>query len=154
MGWKLLCWNRADIKKNAKERMDRFMQIGTYWTGKGMKSCFNCTKSLKVQGYPDTRLEPGEPASAECDCMDVDETSLDNNDENTLPKICGHYEPVVVKETCFCGKEINIPEIEHEYWFTWFYMKPCCSEECVKAAEKKAYEQENYDASLARYDTL
>jgi len=113
-----------------------------YWTGQSNKSCFNCINSAKFKGFPDTRLDPGEPNSTECGCPDVGEDLLDNNDEEILPEKCGHYNPVMVDEKCYCGKEINRPEFEHEYWFNWFDNKPCCSDKCVKLLKKKYKEEE------------
>ncbi len=130
------------------------MQKNTYWTGNGDKNCFNCINSVKFKGSPASYYYPGDPDEAECNCTEVTEEILENNDYDTLPDKCGHYSPVIVNEICLCGKEIHSTEIEHKHWFTWYYMQACCSDECVKECEKKAQEQENYDCSLSRFDTL
>lgn len=103
------------------------------------KSCFNCVTSNKSAGFGGNYYEPPEPPMAECTNPEVAEEVLESVEynEDKLPVICGHYQPVMIPECCYCRKPINQPVAEWPYWASCWDAAPVCSPECKEALQSK-----------------
>jgi hypothetical protein len=103
----------------------------------GKKTCFYCKNAEINPGYPDTRLEPGEPASAECQVESEYENQCNykGNYEEYAEK-CPKFNPRMIEKCPKCGKIINSPLWSHTIYAPSLedYF-PVCSEECRKKAE-------------------
>jgi len=110
-------------------------------------TCFNCTYALKSPGFPGDRLEPPEPPEADCQHEEVTwefVEDLFNSPESykddpyaLLAERCGHYNPVLIRNCGYCGREINSPEWSHKLWSYQYDNIAVCSQKCKEGADKE-----------------
>lgn len=107
-------------------------------------TCWDCKLSFKDYGYTGDYNTPPEPATVECYCPDVDIDLLEGNDwnEDAMPGICGHFEPLMINECRECKKELNIPEWSWKLWVHEWIDFAVCSEECQKKLQNKIRDEE------------
>ena len=111
--------------------------------GKNMKStCFDCVHSIKYPGIPARRNVPEEPPGAECQHPEVLKKKFtDEDDYDTLPKKCGHFNPEIVKLCENCKRDINQPKYIWQIWAaTPYEYLACCSKKCAEELQEKINE--------------
>jgi len=114
-------------------------------------SCYYCEHAHINPGYHGSYLEPPEPASADCDCLDV---SLDLfaiwerlnlkpyvSPESWLPYHCGHFLPRMIRVKCAhkrCIKVIDTSEwLAAKNMYIGPYDELCCSQLCADILNKE-----------------
>lgn len=100
-------------------------------------NCFECKNATAISnGFAGNRYEPPEPPSVD-DCrFELPDELFDFNEEQRAEK-CGHFDPVLIDKCSECGKVINSPQYNWDYWVTFYDRKPVCSVKCQQIGQDK-----------------
>ena len=100
-------------------------------------SCETCVHHVWDRGDSDVGIGP----SVECDNDAVSLSLLDTeSDPVARAARCGFYQVVMADKCGYCGKPLNLPITEVQFWCAHVYDEPSpgCSAECANAADEQA----------------
>lgn len=135
--------------------MEKLVEFHMPTRAENQPTCFDCQNAHILKGYPATYLEPGWPDEAPCQRSDIPEQVFNDceNDEKELPKVCGHFAPIMAEKCVECGAPIN----QALYNWPWVGsipfsdgLVPCCSEQCANDHEMKIQIEEEKAAEAER----
>lgn len=100
------------------------------------KSCSTCENTARVMGNSFVYLQQDPRNHVQCTLeAELKEIGEKHRWDNLkMPEVCGRYEPRMIKECTYCGKEMNKPE--HEWnLFASPTSAPVCSKDCQTKKE-------------------
>lgn len=139
--YKFVCWEGdIDCKKLINKAFDEgydFIQVKIPIIS---PTCFDCKHSKKYAGSFGSRIDPPEPATAECQLNEETVKLIDESYDSLyegIAEFCPSFLPEETGSCGLCGKKIMHPKYSWKLFVMGWDEEPCCSVECKDKLQKK-----------------